>query len=208
MTLGLSPAFSRMRMRMQWFREGKNWEMSKVRVLVVLPFDHPERMIWVSTVPVSLVDLNFKLPSWLGWMKLLDTTMNCIRLAITFSTSLPRVLRRTMGWNAFRLSYDVLFSLGMTIVMEVLKYLGQWPKLMQALVMLMILERQSLFLMMSFQCHHDILSGSGVEESLHLWIADLNSYLENGFQTWQGLYSTLFRVLKSTWWTCLHNIKQ
>ena len=96
-----------------------------MRVLVVLPFDHPDQMIWVSTVPASLVDLNFKPPSWLGWIKLLDTTVNCIHSAITFSTSLPRVLRRTMGRNTFGLSYDVLFSLGMTIVVEILKYLGQ-----------------------------------------------------------------------------------
>jgi len=99
--------------------------MSKARVLVVLPFDYPERMMWVSAVPASLVDLNFKPPSWLRWMKLLDTTVNCIHLAITFSTSLLRVLRRMMGQNAFGLSYDVLFGLGMTIVVEVLKYLGQ-----------------------------------------------------------------------------------
>ena len=199
MTLGLSPAFSRMRMRMWWFREGKNWEMLKARVLVVLSFDHPKWMMWVSAVPASLVDLNFKPLSWLGWMKLLDTTMNCIHSAITFSMSLLRVLRRTIGQNAFRLSYNVLFSLGMTIMVEVLKYLGQWPKLMQASAMLMILERQSSFLMMSFQCCHNILLGPGVEESLHLWIADLNLYLENGFQTWQGLRSTSFRILKSTW---------
>ena len=95
--------------------------MLKARVLVVLPFDHPERTMWVSAMPASLVDLNFNPPSWLGWMKLLDATMNCIRSAITFSTSLPRVLRRTMGQNAFRLSYDVLFGLGMTTVEEVLK---------------------------------------------------------------------------------------
>ena len=125
--------------------------------------------------------------------------MNCIRSAITFSTSLPRVLRRTMGRNAFGLSYDVLFGLGMTTVEEVLKYLGQWPKLMQVSAMLMILERQLLFLMMSFQCRHDILLGPGAEESIHLWMADLNSYLENGFQIWQGLHSTSFRILKSTW---------
>jgi len=44
--------------------------MSKVRVLVVLPFDHPEHIMWVSTMPASLVDLNFNPLSWLGWMKL------------------------------------------------------------------------------------------------------------------------------------------
>ena len=76
--------------------------------------------------------------------------MNWSLSAITFSTSLPRVFRRTIGQNAFGLSYDVLFGLGMMTVVEILKYLGQWPKLMQVLAMLMILERQSSFLMISF----------------------------------------------------------
>jgi len=39
--------------------------MSKARVLVDLPFDHPDRIMCVSAVPVSDVDLNFKPPSWL-----------------------------------------------------------------------------------------------------------------------------------------------
>jgi len=84
-------------------------------------------------------------------MKLLDAMMNWSLSAITFSTSLPRVFRRIIGRKAFGLSYDALFSLGMTTVVEILKYLGQWPKLMQVLAMLMILERQSSFLMISFQ---------------------------------------------------------
>ena len=145
-----SPTFSRIRTRRRWFSEGKNWEISKARVLVVLPFVHPEWMMWVSTIPALFVDLNFKLLSWLGWMKLLDMTMNWSLSAITFSTSLPRVFKRTIGWNAFGLLYDILFGLGMTTVVEILKYLGQWPRLMQASVILMILERQSLFLMISF----------------------------------------------------------
>ena len=57
-------------------------------------------------------------------MKSLDATVNWILSAITFLISLPRVLSRTMGRKAFGLSYDVLFSLGMTTVVEILKYLG------------------------------------------------------------------------------------
>ena len=79
-----------------------------------------------------------------------------------------------------------------------LKNSGQWPKLIQVSAMLMILERHSLFLIISFQCRHDILLGPGVEESIYLWIADLNLYLENGFQILQGLHLTLFRILKLT----------
>jgi len=84
-------------------------------------------------------------------MKLLDVMMNWSLSAITFSTSLLRVFRRTIGQNAFGLSYNVLFGLEMMTIVEILKYLGQWPKLIQASVMLMILERQSSFLMISFQ---------------------------------------------------------
>ena len=62
----------------------------------------------------------------------------------------------------------------------------------------MILERHSSFLIISFQYRHNILLGPGAEESIHLWIADLNSYLENEFQILQGLRLTLFRILKST----------
>ena len=94
--------------------------------------------------------------------------MNWSLSAITFSTSLPRVFKRVIGQNVFGLLYNVLFGLGMMTVVEILKYLGQWPRLMQVLVILMILERQSSFLMISFQCRHNILSGPGAEESIHL----------------------------------------
>ena len=51
---------------------------------------------------------------------------------------------------------------------------------MQESVILMMLDRQSSFLMMSFKWCHDNLSGLGVNELLHLLIANLNSVLENG----------------------------
>ena len=72
-------------------------------------------------MPASEVDLNLRPPSWLGWMKLLEVTENWSRSAMTFSMSLLRVLRRTMGRKAFGLLYDGLFGLGMIIVVDVLK---------------------------------------------------------------------------------------
>ena len=172
--------------------------MLKAKVLVVFPFVHPDHTIWVSAMPASAVDLNFRPPSWLRWMKLLDVTINWSLSAITFSMSLPRVLRSTIGWKAFGLSYDDLFGLGMTTVVDTLKYLGQWPRSIHASAMLMILERQSSFLKMSFQWRHVSLSGPGVDVSIHLLIADLNSYLEKEFQLWRGLYATSLRMLGST----------
>ena len=137
-------------------------------------------------------------------MKLLEETRCWSLLAITFSISLPRVFNKTIGRNAFGLSYDVLSGLGIMTVVETLKYLGQCPKLMQALAMLTILDRHLLFLRISFQWCHVILSGPGAEESTHLLMADTNSNLEKGVQVWRGLHSTLFKTLGLT---CQWNIK-
>jgi len=57
--------------------------------------------------------------------------------------SLPRVLRRTIGQKAFGWLYDVLFGLGMIIVDEILKYLGQYPRLMHELAMLIMFVKQA-----------------------------------------------------------------
>jgi len=172
--------------------------MSKAKELVDLPLAHPDCTICISVIPVSMVDLNFRLPSWLGWMKSLDATMNWSLSATTFSISLPRVLRRTIRQKAFGWSYDNLFGLGMMIVVDTLKYFGQCPRLKHTSAISMILDRQSLFLMMIFKWCHVNLSGPGVNESLHLLIADLNSNLENGLHFWGGLRSTSSRMLRST----------
>ena len=198
MTFGSKPAFSRMRTRKRWFKEGKNWEMSKAKVLVALPFTHPERTMWVSAMPASDVDLNLRPPSWLRCMKSLEATENWSHSAITFSMSLPRVLRRTIGRNAFGLSYDCLFSLGMIIVVDILKWFGQCPRLMQAFAMLMTFERQVSFLMV-FQWRQVSLSGPGAEESAQLLITDENSNLEKGPQLWDSLWSSSLRISTSTW---------
>ena len=51
---------------------------------------------------------------------------------------------------------------------------------MQESAMLMMLVRQALFWRMIFRWRYDNLSGPGADELLHLLIADLNSFLENG----------------------------
>ena len=47
---------------------------------------------------------------------------------MTFLISLPIVLKRTMGLNDLGESYDFLLDLGITILVEILKYDGQYPK--------------------------------------------------------------------------------
>ena len=156
-------------------------------------------MIWVRTMPASMVDLNFNLPSWLGWMKSLLATMNWILSAITFSMSLPSVLRRTMGRNAFSWSYDDLLGLCMITVDETLKYFGQYPKLMHESAMLIMFERQVSWLTMNFKCRHVSLSGPSTDPLLHLLIANLNSSLENGLHHCEGLCSISLSMSISTW---------
>ena len=65
--------------------------------------------------------------------------------------SLPRVLRRIMGWKAFGWPYEDLLGLGMMIVDEILKYSGQYPRLMHELAMLTMLMRHELFLTINFK---------------------------------------------------------
>ena len=89
-------------------------------------------------------------------------------------------------------------------MVDILKYSGQCPKLIQASAMQVIFEIHSSFARMSFQCFQDILSGPGAEESEHLWMADLSSLLENGFHGLRGLRSISLRIDMSTWrWSAL-----
>ena len=133
------------------------------------------------------------------WIKLLLVTVNWSLSATTFSMSLPSVLRRTIGRNAFGWSYKVLLGLGMIIMDKTLKYFSQYPKLMHELAMLIMLVRQASWLTMNFKWHHINLSGPGTDASLHFLIADLNSSLENRLYCWEGLCSTSLRMLRLTW---------
>ena len=174
--------------------------MSKVRVLIDMFLVHPTLMIWVSTTSTSIVDLNLKLPSWLGWMKLFDVVLNWSLSLITFSMSLPTVLKRTIGLNDLGESYNFLFSLEMTIIVDLLKCEGQYPNSIQALVMWMIILRHSSSLRIILRWLHINLSGSGTEELLQLDKASLNSSFEKEDQGEVGLLVISLRMSISTWW--------
>ena len=188
------------RVRRWWLSEGKNCTMSKVRVLVNKFLTQPVQMMCVSAIPTSIVDLNFRLPSWLGWMKSFAAMENWSLSPITFLISLPTVLSRTIGLKDFGESQDFLFSLGMTTVVDLLKYDGQYPSSIQVLVMWMMISRHSLSLRMILRWLHDNLSGLGAEALLQLAIAILNSSLENKGQEEVGLSMISLRISTSTWW--------
>ena len=75
-TLGSRPALLRTVVSRLWFKDGKNWDMSKVRVLVDFFFTYLDLTMCVRATPASMVDLNLSPPSWHGWMKLFFMTVN------------------------------------------------------------------------------------------------------------------------------------
>ena len=66
---------------------------------------------------------------------------------------------------------------------DTLKCNSQCPKLIQALVMLTIISKHLLFLTTHSRCFHEILSGPGADELLHLLIVIINSFLEKEFHS-------------------------
>ena len=125
-------------------------------------------MKWVRATFTSVMDLNLRPPSWLWWMKLLETTWSCSLSLIAFLISLPNMFKRTIGLNVFGESYNVLLYLGIMIVEEILKWDGQWPSSIQVFAMEMIFFKHVLSLRIILRCLYDSLSGPGVEELLHL----------------------------------------
>jgi len=112
-------------------------------------------------------------------MKSFAVTWNWSLSPMTFSMSLPNVLRRTMGWKDLEWLYDCL---EITTVDEHLKWFDQCPRLIQASAILMMLQRHSSCLRIDLRWLQDNLSGPGIDELLQLLIACLNSSLENGVQ--------------------------
>jgi len=165
-------------------------------------------MMYVRATSASVVDLNFKPPNWLGWMKLFEAVRNWSLLPITFSISLAIVLSRTIDLNDLEESYNVFLGLGMMTIIDLLKWEGQNPRLIHVLAMLMIILKQTSSLSMTLRWLHDNLSGSGVEKLLQLVIALLNSSLENEVYEEGGLLVTLLRISTFTWrWRVMLKVK-
>ena len=140
-----------MSVRSWWLSDGKNCAMSKARELADMFLIYSEHIKWVRAIPMLVVNLNFNPPNWLWWIKLFDMTWNWSLLLITFSISLSIVLRRAIGLKDLGESYDDLLGLEITIVVEILKWLGQCSNSMQALAMAMILSWYILSLITHFK---------------------------------------------------------
>jgi len=79
----------------------------------------------VRYIPASIVDLCLMPSSWLGSRNLLADRWNWSLWLITFSMSLPMVLRSTIGLKALVVSYDTLLGFGIMIDIDSLKCSGQ-----------------------------------------------------------------------------------
>ena len=187
-----------MRERSWWFREGKNYVMSNTRVLVVRFLTHYKWIIWVSTTLASVVDLNFRLLSWLGWIKLLEIVWNWRYSPTIFSKSFPIVLRRMIGRYDLGELNVVLLDLGITTVVEVLKWDSQYPNSIQALAISMNLQMKSSFLIMDLIWIHVNLSGPGANKLLYFLITLISLFFENTFHSAVGLSGILSRKWIST----------
>ena len=94
---------------------------------------------------------------------------------MTFSISLPKVLRSTIGLKALVVLYDALLGLGMIIDIDSLKSWGQYPTKIHALAMFTILPRHVLSETRCLMCLHVTWSGPGADAFEHLAMASINS---------------------------------
>ena len=85
-----------------------------------------------------------------------------------------------MGLKDLGELYDVLLGFGMTIVVEFLKWLGQYSILIYALVMAMMFFKQVLSLTTYLRCPHNNLLGLGADELLYFTIMLVNFSSKNG----------------------------
>jgi len=88
-----------------------------------------------------------------------------------------------MDWNELGVLCNVLFGLGMTMVLADLKWGSQYSNIMQVLAMCTNLSRHVLCEIKALRCLYNMWSGPGVEDDEHLAIASINSWLENRGQS-------------------------
>ena len=168
--------------------------MSKARVLVDKFLIQPVWIIWVKATSASIVDLNLRPPSWLGWINLFEAILNWSLSPITFLMSLHTVLRRIIGLNVLGKLYDFLFGLEMITVVDLLKCEGQHPNSIHMLAILMMILRQSSSLKIILRWLYNNLFGPRVEELLQLIMASLNSSFKKAGQGNVSLSPILSRI--------------
>ena len=84
-----------------------------------------------------------------------------------------------MGLKDLGELYNILLGFRMTMVVEFLKWLGQYPILIHALAIVTMFFKHILSLTTRLRCSHNNLLGPGANKLLHLMIVLVNSSSEN-----------------------------
>ena len=84
-----------------------------------------------------------------------------------------------MGLKDLGELYNILLGFRMTMVVEFLKWLGQYPILIHALAIVTMFFKYILSLTTRLRCSHNNLLGPGANKLLHLMIVLVNSSSEN-----------------------------
>ena len=93
-----------------------------------------------------------------------------------------------------------MLDFGIMIVVDFLKWLGQYPISIYVLAIAMIFSKHFLFLMILLRCFYNSLSRPGTDELLHLTMVLVNSSSKNKGHK-EGWYElSLFKILSSTLW--------
>jgi len=103
-----------------------------------------------------------------------------------------------MGLKDLGMSYNVLLDFGITIVIKLLKWLGQYLTLKHIFAIEMMFFKQSLSFIMCLRCLHESLSGLGANVLLHLTMALVNSSSTNSAHDDEMYNSSSFRTFSST----------
>ena len=130
-------------------------------------------------------------------MKLLDIAWNWSLSPMNFSISLPKMLSKIISLKNLDMLYEDLLGFRITMVVEILKWNGQWPKSKHALVILIILFKQTLSLNTYLRWLHDSLFRPGVDELLHLASTFINFSFENRSQEKGDIESISLRTSTS-----------
>ena len=108
-------------------RDGKNCAMSNAQAVECRPSSLDSATKEANVTPASMVACLMMPPHWPGCSMSYLRQSNCMRAAIIFVRSLPIVLSRLMGLNAFGTLYLGLFGLGMMMQVDCLNHEGQTP---------------------------------------------------------------------------------
>ena len=104
-----------------------------------------------------------------------------------------------MGLKDLGVSYNILLGFGITMVVKLLKWLGQYLALKHVFAIAMIFFKQSLSFIMHLRYLYESLLGLGADILLHLTIALVNSSSANNVHDDKVYDPSLFRTFSSTW---------